>query len=77
MKEAKERLGDQACIMGNVPASLFKTGSPGQVSEYCRDLIESIGSEGLILTPGCTPNRAPKANLEAMIEAPKQPQQAI
>lgn len=77
MEDAKEKLGDQACIMGNVPSALLKTGSPEAVSEYCHDLIEKVGPEGFILSPGCTPNRAPKRNLEAMIEAPKQHLQTV
>lgn len=71
MEDAKELLSDEACIAGNVPSSLLKTGSPDEVREYCEDLIASVGPDGFILTPGCTPNRAPRENLEAMIEVPK------
>ena len=71
MTAANSVLGDQACLMGNVPAGLLKTGSPTEVEAYCVDLIERAGPEGLIVRPGCTPNRAPAENLEAMIEAPK------
>lgn len=72
MDEAKAVLGDQACLMGNVPSGLLKTGSAAEVREYCTDLIDGVGPEGLILTPGCTPNRAPFENLKAMIDAPTQ-----
>ena len=71
MGAANRILGDQACLMGNVPAGLLKTGSPEEVHEYCVDLIDRAGPNGFILRPGCTPNRAPAENLEAMIGAPK------
>lgn len=38
--------------MGNVPPSLLKTGSPQAVAENCHDLIETVGPEVLILSPG-------------------------
>ena len=43
MAQAKKILGDTACIMGNVPASLMVTGKPEAVKEHCRRLIEVCG----------------------------------
>ena len=45
MGKAKKALGDMCCISGNVPASLLATGSPAQVKDYSRKIIE-LCSEG-------------------------------
>ncbi len=42
MKKAKELLGDKCCIMGNVPTSLMRAGTPQEVKDYCRKLIEDL-----------------------------------
>ncbi|MBN2318258.1 MAG: hypothetical protein JXR49_04240 [Acidobacteria bacterium] len=46
MAKAKRILGDRVCIMGNVPVSLLATGTVDQVKEYCRMLLNSVGSDG-------------------------------
>ena len=72
MFRAKEILKDHVCIMGNVPATLLQVGSPQDVEEYCRKLIEVCGKGGgLILTNGSSTDMAKPENLKAMIEAPK------
>jgi uroporphyrinogen-III decarboxylase len=70
MFRAKKILGDNACIAGNVPASLLCTGTPGQVKEYCRKLIEVCGEGGgFILTGGASIDKGPAENMHAMTEA--------
>jgi uroporphyrinogen-III decarboxylase len=70
MARAKEILGDSACIAGNVPASLLRTGTPGAVKEYCRDLIEVCGrGGGFILTGGASIDKGNPDCLHAMSEA--------
>jgi uroporphyrinogen-III decarboxylase len=70
MFKAKEVLGDVACIAGNVPASLLRTGTPKAVKEYCRKLIEVCGEGGgFILTGGASIDKGDPDNLRAMIEA--------
>jgi uroporphyrinogen-III decarboxylase len=70
MFEAKKILGDNACIAGNVPASLLCTGTPQAVKEYCRKLIEVCGEGGgFILTGGASVDKCDAANLHAMTEA--------
>jgi len=67
---AKKILGDNACIAGNVPASLLCTGKPEEVKEYCRRLIEVCGEGGgFILTGGASIDKGPAANMHAMTEA--------
>jgi uroporphyrinogen-III decarboxylase len=70
MFRAKKILGDNACIAGNVSASLLRTGTPQEVKEYCRKLIEVCGEGGgFILTGGASIDRGDPANLRAMMEA--------
>ena len=70
MFRAKEILGNSACIVGNVPASLLRTGTPQSVKEYCRKLIEVCGKDGgFILTGGASIDKGNPDNLRAMIEA--------
>ncbi|MDP6180182.1 MAG: uroporphyrinogen decarboxylase family protein, partial [Desulfatiglandales bacterium] len=44
--KAKEILGDTMCILGNMPVSLLKTGTPQQVKAYSKKLIEVVGKGG-------------------------------
>lgn len=70
MFRAKKILGDNACISGNVPASLLITGKPKEVKEYCRKLIEVCGEGGgFILTGGASIDKGDPDNLRAMTEA--------
>ena len=70
MFKAKEILGDTACLMGNVPTSLLCTGSPRDVKEYCRKLIEIVGKGGgFILAGGAMIDKGKLENLHAMTDA--------
>lgn len=72
MQRASEVLGDVCPIMGNVPASLTATGTPEQMTAYCRDLVETVGQLGnFILTSGCQVDEAREENLVAMIASVK------
>jgi uroporphyrinogen-III decarboxylase len=73
MARAKKVLGDTACITGNVPASLLHTGTPQDVKEYCRKLIEVCGKGGgYILAGGAGVGKVNPDNLRAMTEAAKE-----
>ncbi|MBW2369212.1 MAG: hypothetical protein JRH15_15175 [Deltaproteobacteria bacterium] len=71
--EAKEILRDHVCIMGDVPAALLTLGQPGEVTDYCKRLIDEIGDGGgFILGVACSvPVDAKFENLKAMIDAVK------
>jgi uroporphyrinogen-III decarboxylase len=70
---AKKILGDKCCIMGNVPSSLMLTGSPQEVKEHCRKLIEVCGKGGgYILSMGTAGTGAKLENLRAMVEAARE-----
>ena len=70
MFRAKKILGDTACIAGNVPASLLITGTPEEVKEYCRRLIDTCGrGGGFILTGGASIDKGDPENLRAMSDS--------
>jgi len=72
MLKAHEALKDKACIMGNVPSSLLATGSPAEVTEYCRNLISQVAQEGaFILSSGASVDNFKADNIRAMINAAK------
>ena len=60
---AKEILKDHLCIMSDVSASLFSIGTPKQVEDYVKKLIDKLGVDGgHILSSGCEvpPNCRPE-----------------
>ena len=70
MARAKKILGDVACIAGNVPASLMCMGTPQEVKDYCRKLIEDCGpGGGYILAGGADVHKTTAAHLYAMMDA--------
>lgn len=73
MATAKRVLGDKCCISGNVPTSLLIAGTPSEVKEYCRKLIEVCApGGGYILAGGVNLDTAKPENLRAMMDAAKQ-----
>jgi hypothetical protein len=71
MANAKEALGDVACVMGNVPVSLIHSGTAQEVEAYCRRLIETAGKGGgFILTTGASLDRKARVeNVRAMLSS--------
>jgi len=69
--KAKELLGDHMCLMGDVPATLLKLGSPEEVDAYCERLIKEVGAGGgFILSSGCSvPIDARPENVKAMLQS--------
>jgi len=67
---AKEVLGGHMCLMGDVPPHLLCLGTPDQVYDYSRRLVQGLGPEGFILHSGCDiPANAPLGNVRAMVAA--------
>lgn len=68
---AKQVLGDIVCIRGNVPASLFNTGTPDDITEYCKKLIKEVGKGGGFILDGGIglPDEAKPENVRAMFAA--------
>jgi uroporphyrinogen-III decarboxylase len=73
MARAKKVLGDNACIAGNIPVTTLCTGTPEDVKEQCRKLIEVCApGGGYILTGGATMDRGSPDNLHAVMEAARE-----
>jgi uroporphyrinogen-III decarboxylase len=73
MARAKKVLGGNACIAGNVPASVLHTGTPEDVKAYCRKLIETCApGGGYMLTGAAGMNEGNPENLRAMMSAVKE-----
>jgi uroporphyrinogen-III decarboxylase len=69
MPKAKEVLGGVSCIAGNIPTSLLSTGTPQEIKEYCRNLIEIAGKGGgYILTGASSVEETTTDNLRAIME---------
>ncbi|MFC1921225.1 uroporphyrinogen decarboxylase family protein [Chloroflexota bacterium] len=68
--KAKEVLGNRVCIKGNVPATLLCTGSPQEVRDYCKKLIDVVGKDGGLIIDGSIgiPDDAKVENVETMVE---------
>jgi uroporphyrinogen-III decarboxylase len=71
MFKAKEILGDVVCLRGNVPSSLLNTGTPDEVDEYCKQLIQKVGKGGGLILDGAAsiPDEAKSENVKAMAES--------
>jgi hypothetical protein len=69
--KAKEILGDNICLRGNVPPSLLNVGTPDQVMEYCKKLIQVAGKGGGLLIDGAIgiPDEAKPENVRAIVDA--------
>jgi hypothetical protein len=71
--KVKEILGNHLCIMGNVPPSLLQTGSPQDVKNYCKKLIDIVGKDGgFIIAPRSAIDEVKPENLKAMIDFTKE-----
>jgi hypothetical protein len=70
MQRAKQTVGRVACLAGNMPLDLLCTGTPDQVSGYCRSLIETAApGGGFIFSSGAPIQGARTENVKAMIES--------
>jgi uroporphyrinogen-III decarboxylase len=70
---AKEILGGHLPILGDVPATLLTIGTPEQVRDYCKRLIDRVGDNGgFILKNACVlPKNFNPDNFQAMIDTAK------
>lgn len=73
MAAAKEKFGKWACIGGNVPASLFKVGTPQQMEDAVKKLINTAGpGGGYFISPGAGIDDAEPANVHAYLKTAKE-----
>jgi hypothetical protein len=73
LERAKAVLKGHTCIMGGVPHGLLQVGSPSEVEDYCRKLLQSVGKDGgfIMTTSTGVTHEAKPENVKAMIEATK------
>ena len=70
--KAKKILGGHMCIQGGVPPTLLQAGSPSDVEEHCKKLIEIVGKDGgFILSAGSAIDFARPENIKAMVDSAK------
>ncbi len=68
MAKAKEIMGGVACIAGNMPSDLLNVGTPQQVKDYAKKLIDTCGKGGgYIMSNGVAADDVKPENLKAMI----------
>jgi Uroporphyrinogen decarboxylase (URO-D) len=69
MVKAKKVLGETVCIRGNVPLSILVTGTPDDVRQYCRKLIDTAGKDGGFIMDSATGvDDARIENVQAMFD---------
>jgi hypothetical protein len=73
MARAKETVGTVTCIQGNMPLSLMHAGTPEQVAEHTRKLIDIAGKDGgFILDVGAVADEGKDENLLTMVNTAKE-----
>lgn len=70
MAEVKKKIGSWACIAGNVPASLFKAGTPAQMEAYVKKVIDTCApGGGFMISPGAVIDQAETENVHTYFKA--------
>jgi uroporphyrinogen-III decarboxylase len=73
IRKAKEVLGDAACFRGNVPVTLLFAGTPQEVKDYVKWLIDVVGEGGgLMVDCGVWFDEAKRENVKAMVDFAKE-----
>jgi len=69
-EKARSILGEHHSFWGNIPGSLLTLGTPAEVKEDVRNLIELFGdTNGLIIDGGVFPDEIKEENIAAVFEA--------
>jgi hypothetical protein len=73
MADVKATLGKNACLLGNVPSALLNLGTPQEVEDYVKKVIDEAGTDGgLIVCNGAFFDQAKPENVKAMVDATKE-----
>ena len=73
MRRAKETVGQNSCIMGNVPLDILYAGTPDEVRLYCKELIEVAGKNGgYIFSTGAGMEGVKVENIKTMLNVAKE-----
>jgi uroporphyrinogen-III decarboxylase len=71
--KTKKTLGKVACFFGNVPSDLLVVGTPQQVKDYVKDLIDTCAKGGgYIVSNGAFFDQAKPENVHAMVDAARE-----
>lgn len=73
MVKAKGTLGKNACLIGNVSSSMLSLGTPQEVRDYAKKLIDTVGKGGgYIMANGAFFDQAKPENVKAMVDFTKE-----
>jgi uroporphyrinogen-III decarboxylase len=73
MVKVKNTLGQNACLFGNVPSSKLSLGTPQEIKDYVKNLIDTVGKDGgLVIGNGAFFDEAKPENVKAMIDTAKE-----
>ncbi|HUT72025.1 MAG TPA: uroporphyrinogen decarboxylase family protein [Desulfatiglandales bacterium] len=73
MAKAKQTLGKNACLLGNMPSSMLKLGTAQDVKNYCKQLLDTVGKGGgFIMANGAFFDHAKPENVKAMVDFTKE-----
>jgi hypothetical protein len=70
MKLVRRHFNNFACFGGNVPVSLYRAGTPAEMDDYCKRLIDDVApGGGFFLAPGAAVDEADPAVVHAFMRA--------
>ncbi len=73
MSKAKKTLGKVACMYGNVPSDILAVGTPQQVKDYVKNLIDICAKGGgFIVSNGAFFDQAKAENVHAVVDTTKE-----
>jgi len=73
MAKTKKTLGKVGCLFGNVPSDLLAVGTPQQIKEYVKKIIDAASKDGgFIVCNGAFFDQAKPENVHAMVDAAKE-----
>ena len=73
MIKAKDIVGDTLCMFGNVPTSMLKLGTPDDIRDCVKNLIDTAGKGGgYIMGNGAFFDEAKPENVKALVDATKE-----
>ena len=71
LEKARKMIGDITCFWGNVPAGILMSGTPDDINDYVKKLIDIFGDTGGLIIDGGAgiPKEARVENVMALTEA--------
>jgi uroporphyrinogen-III decarboxylase len=73
IKKAKDTLGQNACIAGNIPSSMLGLVSVDEVKEYAKKTIDNCAKDGgYIMCNGASFDEAKPENVKAFVDITKE-----